>query len=309
MLDGERTLISSTVSKKRASNRRLRLWMPYFLLMPALAILAGILIPFFISVYYTLTDFRLGSPNVSFVGIQNYIDLLTSMEFWKQSSVTFRYAFFAVGIESLLGLIIGLLLNTETIAAKIGRVFLLFPLMIAPIVGTLLWKLMMSPTFGVLNYFLSFIGLREFAWGAAPQSAMLTVVLVDVWIFTPFFALLILAGLRAMPQAPFEAARVDGASRFFILKNLTLPMILPYYLVALVFRLIDSLRQFDIIYGMTKGGPFDVLMNYQVTAYTRSFSYKDFSGGATIMVINFLIVFVVSKVLLTYWRKAQDKLS
>jgi multiple sugar transport system permease protein len=284
-------------------------WVPYFLLMPALIVMVGILIPFFTSVYYTLTDFRLGSPKISFVGLQNYIDLVTSGEFLHQTSVTLRYAFFAVGIESVLGLIIALLLNTETIAAKIGRVFLLFPLMIAPIVGTLLWKLMMSPTFGVLNYFLSFFGMRDFAWGAAPQSAMLTVVLVDVWIFTPFFALLILAGLRAMPQAPFEAARVDGASGFFIFKNLTLPMILPYYLVAMVFRLIDSLRQFDIIYGMTKGGPFDVLMNYQVTAYTRSFSYKDFSGGATIMVINFLIILVVSKLLITYWRKAQDKIS
>ena len=277
--------------------------------MPALLVMVGILIPFFTSVYYTLTDFRLGSTNVSFVGLRNYIDLITSGEFWHQSSVTFRYAFFTVAIESVLGLIIALLLNTETIAAKIGRVFLLFPLMIAPIVGTLLWKLMMSPTFGVLNYFLSFFGLQDFPWSSAPESAMATVVLVDVWIFTPFFALLILAGLRAMPQAPFEAARVDGASRFFIFKNLTLPMVLPYYLVALVFRLIDSLRQFDIIYGMTKGGPFDVLMNYQVTAYTRSFSYKDFSGGATIMVINFILVFIVSKALITYWRKAQDKLS
>ena len=277
--------------------------------MPALLVMVGILIPFFTSVYYTLTDFRLGSTDVSFVGLRNYIDLITSREFWHQSSVTFRYAFFTVAIESVLGLIIALLLNTETIAARIGRVFLLFPLMIAPIVGTLLWKLMMSPTFGVLNYFLSFFGLQDFPWSSAPESAMATVVLVDVWIFTPFFALLILAGLRAMPQAPFEAARVDGASRFFIFKNLTLPMVLPYYLVALVFRLIDSLRQFDIIYGMTKGGPFDVLMNYQVTAYTRSFSYKDFSGGATIMVINFILVFIVSKALITYWRKAQDKLS
>lgn len=288
---------------------KLQAWVPYFLLMPALIVMVGILIPFFTSVYYTFTDFRLGSPKVSFVGLQNYIDLVTSGEFLHHTSVTLRYAFFAVGIESVLGLIIALLLNTETIAAKIGRVFLLFPLMIAPIVGTLLWKLMMSPTFGVLNYFLSFFGMRDFAWGAAPQSAMLTVVLVDVWIFTPFFALLILARLRAMPQAPFEAARVDGASGFFIFKNLTLPMILPYYLVAMVFRLIDSLRQFDIIYGMTKGGPFDVLMNYQVTAYTRSFSYKDFSGGATIMVINFLIILIVSKLLITYWRKAQDKIS
>ncbi len=298
----------SAIQKKPRSSRIIN-WQPYLLLMPALLVMVGILIPFFTSVYYTLTDFRLGSANVSFVGLRNYIDLITSREFWHQSSVTFRYAFYAVAIESVLGLIIALLLNTETIAAKIGRVFLLFPLMIAPIVGTLLWKLMMSPTFGVLNYFLSFFGLQDFPWGSAPESAMATVVLVDVWIFTPFFALLILAGLRAMPQAPFEAARVDGASRFFIFKNLTLPMVLPYYLVALVFRLIDSLRQFDIIYGMTKGGPFDVLMNYQVTAYTRSFSYKDFSGGATIMVVNFILVFIVSKALITYWRKAQDKLS
>ena len=289
--------------------KKLGRWTPYLLVLPALVIMIGILVPFFTSVYYTLTDFRLGDPVVNFIGLQNYINLLKSPGFWHNTSVTFRYALFAVGIQSVLGFIIALLLNTETFAAKIGRVFLLFPLMIAPIVGTLLWKLMMSPTFGVLNYFLDFFGKRDFQWAADPGYAMFSVVLVDVWIFTPFIALLLLAGLRAMPQAPFEAARVDGASRWFIFRNLTLPMITPYFLVAVVFRLIDSLRQFDIIYGMTKGGPFDVLMNYQVTAYMRTFSYKDLSGGATIMVVSWVVVFVISNYLIKYWRKAQDKLA
>lgn len=282
---------------------------PYMMSLPALLILIGILIPFFTSVYYSLTDYRLGNPNVEFIGLQNFVELFTSADFWHHTSVTFRYALFAVGAESILGAILALLLNTETVMAKIGRVFLLFPLMIAPIVGTLLWKLMMSPTYGVLNYLLSLIGVTGMGWGSDASTAMLTVVLVDVWIFTPFIALLLLAGLRGMPAAPFQAARVDGASPWFVFKRITVPMVAPYYLIAVVFRLMDSIKMFDIIYGMTRGGPFDTLMNYQVAAYFRSFTYKDFSSGASMMVVTFLIIFLMSRFLITKWRQAQDKLS
>jgi multiple sugar transport system permease protein len=160
-----------------------------------------------------------------------------------------------------------------------------------------------------LNYFLSFFGQKDFAWAGASSTAMPTVVLVDVWVFTPFIALLVFAAVRGMPQAPMEAARVDGASKWFVFRHITLPYMMPYIVIAVTFRLIDSMRAFDIIYGMTKGGPGDTLMNLQVSSYTQAFVYTDISTGSAYMLINWVIIYVLSTFLIRYWRKSQDKLA
>lgn len=284
-------------------------YLPYLLVLPALALTLPVLVPFFQSIYYSMTTYSLTNPIKNFIWFENYQWLFTSPEFWNSIRVSFVYTFFAVGTELLLGLLIAVLLNQETFLARILRPLLLMPLMIAPIIGTLIWKLMMSPEFGVLNYFLSFFGARDFQWASASGSAMFSVVLIDVWMFTPFIALLLLAGLRSMPAPPFEAAMVDGASRWFIFKNLTIPMLMPFIIVAAVFRIIDSLRQFDIIFGMTKGGPGSTLMNFQVSAYTNAFTYTRVADGAAIMLINWLLIYFISMFLVKFWRRSQDRLS
>jgi multiple sugar transport system permease protein len=284
-------------------------YLPYLMVLPALALTLPVLYPFIQSIYYSMTTYSLTSPVKNFIWFENYTWLFTSAEFWNSVKVSFVYTFSAVGIELILGLIIAILLNQETFLAKIFRPLLLLPLMIAPIIGTLMWKLMMSPEFGVLNYFLSFIGMRDFQWASAANSAMFSVVMIDVWMFTPFIALLLLAGLRSMPAPPFEAAMVDGASRWFTFKTLTLPMLMPFIIVSVVFRLIDSLRQFDIIFGLTKGGPGATLMNFQVSAYTTAFTYTKVADGSALMIVNWVIIYVISMFLVKFWRKSQDRLS
>jgi multiple sugar transport system permease protein len=284
-------------------------WAPYLILGPALLVTGVVLIPFFISIYYSLTDYRFTRPDINFVGLQNYIRILSSKAFWHSVQVTLQYALIAVSIETLLGVIIAFLLNTESLMAKILRPFLLMPLMIAPLITTLMWRLMMSPDFGVLNYILSFFGQREFPWATSPKTAMFTVLLVEVWTFTPFIALLVLAGLKALPKEPFEAAQVDGASRWFTLKNITLPLLTPYITIAVIFRLIDSLRQFDIIFGMSKGGPGDTLMNFQVYGYTSTFTYGKPAEGLAYIVINWFIIYIISTYMVKYWRKVQSRIS
>jgi multiple sugar transport system permease protein len=296
-----------TAGVKRAGSRKK--YLPYLIVLPALVLTLPVLVPFFQSIYYSMTTYSLTNPVKNFIWFENYVWLFTDPEFWNSVRVSFVYAGTAVGIELLLGLLIAVLLNQETLLAKIFRPLLLLPLMIAPIIGTLMWKLMMSPEFGVLNYFLSAFGARDFQWASAADSAMFSVVLIDVWMFTPFIALLLLAGLRSMPAPPFEAAMVDGASKWFIFKNLTIPMLMPFIIVAVVFRLIDSLRQFDIIFGLTKGGPGSTLMNFQVSAYTTSFTYTKISDGSALMLINWLIVYIISMFLVKFWRKSQDRLS
>lgn len=284
-------------------------YLPYLMALPALALTLPVLYPFIQSIYYSMTTYSLTSPVKNFIWFENYIWLFTSAEFWNSVKVSFVYTISAVGIELILGLIIAILLNQETFLAKIFRPLLLLPLMIAPIIGTLMWKLMMSPEFGVLNYFLSYIGMRDFQWASAANSAMFSVVMIDVWMFTPFIALLLLAGLRSMPAPPFEAAMVDGASRWFTFKTLTLPMLMPFIIVSVVFRLIDSLRQFDIIFGLTKGGPGSVLMNFQVSAYTTAFTYTKVADGSALMIVNWVIIYVISMFLVKFWRKSQERLS
>lgn len=284
---------------------------PYLILLPALVVVGAVLIPFFISIYYSLTNYRFTNPDIDFVFLRNYWRVLTGGAFWNSTKVTFVYAISAVGIETLLGVVLAFLLNQRTLLGKILQPFLLMPLMIAPLISTLMWRLMISPEFGVLNYFLSLFNpaLRDFPWSASPNTAMMTVVLVDIWTFTPFIALLVLAGLRSLPQDPFEAARVDGASNWFIFRNLTLPMVTPYIIIAVIFRLIDSLRQFDTIFGMTKGGPGDTLMNYQVWGYTTTFTYTKPGEGLTYIIINWIIIYVISTYMVKYWRKRQDQIS
>ena len=304
-IDAARTV--STASVKGAGRRNK--YLPYLIVAPALALTLPILVPFIESIYYSMTTYSLTRPVKNFIWFDNYVWLFTDPEFWNSVRVSFVYAGTAVGIELLLGLLIAVLLNQETFLAKIFRPLLLLPLMIAPIIGTLMWKLMMSPEFGVLNYFLSFFGARDFQWASAANSAMFSVVLIDVWMFTPFIALLLLAGLRSMPAPPFEAAMVDGASKWFIFKNLTIPMLMPFIIVSVVFRLIDSLRQFDIIFGLTKGGPGSTLMNFQVSAYTTAFTYTRISDGSALMIVNWIIVYAISMFLVKFWRKSQDRLA
>lgn len=284
---------------------------PYLIILPAFLLTIGILVPFATGVYWSLTDYNLMRPQFEFIGIGNYVELFSGGEFWHALKVSGVYVLFAVGTELLLGLVIALLLNQETFLAKIFRPLLILPLLIAPVIATLIWKLMMSTDFGVINYFLSLLNpeLKEFPWAGSPKYAMLTVVLIDVWIFTPFIALLLLAGLRSLPQPPFEAAQVDGASRWFIFRVLTLPMLAPFMVIALIFRIIDSIRMFDIPFAMTKGGPGDSLMNLQIQAYTEAFTYLNISVGSAYMFVTWVIIFIISKLMVGYWMKWRQRLS
>ena len=284
---------------------------PYILISPAFVLTIGILGPFIMAIIWSFTNYRLIHPGYSFVGVANYVDLLTGGEFWHTIMVTVVYTVAAVGIETVLGLVIALLLNQETIMTKMLRPLLVMPLLTAPVIGTLMWKVMMSSQYGVLNYLLSLFnpGLKSFPWAGSINFAMLSAVLIDVWTFTPFIAILALAGLRSLPKPPFEAARVDGASDWFIFKNLTMPYLAPYLAIGIVFRLIDSILMFDIPFALTGGGPGDALMNLSVAGYTVAFTYLDISRGCAYMFLTWLIVFVVSNWLVSYWRRSKFRVS
>jgi multiple sugar transport system permease protein len=206
----------------------------------------------------------------------------------------------------VLGIGVALLLARSTRLSRGLERLLIVPLMIAPVIAAIIWRLMMLPTVGVLNYLLSPFGIQA-EWTGSPGWALFSIILVDVWIYTPFVALLVLAGLRSLPRAPFEAAAVEGAGFWYTFRNLTLPMLWPYILVAVIFRFMDSLKVFDIIQVLTQGGPGDATMTLQVRAFEEAITFSRYSLGSTYMLILWVVVYIATYGLIMVLSRAQAR--
>ncbi|MDR1613480.1 MAG: sugar ABC transporter permease [Planctomycetota bacterium] len=245
-----------------------------------------------------------------FAWLHNWIVAFGNGEFWHAAWVTAKYAFWSTGMEMALGLGIGLLIckRTNWFTSTL-RVVLVFPLMIAPVIATLIWQLMTNTSVGILEKFLNLFGVFGFPWAASQTTALFTAVLIDVWVNTPFIIVLVVAGINSLPKSPFEAAQVDGASAWFTFKNLTMPMLKPFLYIALIFRLMAAMQEYAIIYALTKGGPGDTLMNLSLTAYNKGFYYKRFAEGVPYILFLWLIIFFISKKLVANWLQVQKTAS
>ncbi len=252
--------------------------------------------------------YRLNLPAMKgFIWFDNYINFFADPKFWNTLKISLIYAGLTVVLELVLGLIIALLLQKRSRVNNFISILLLLPLMTAPALAALMWKLMTNPNFGILSYFVSLIGFPNMKWGSDPATALFTVVLVDMWVYTPFMMILLLAGLRSLPTAPFEAAALDGVPRSFVFFRITLPMLMPYLLTATLFRLLDSIQQFDIIYAMTQGGPGDKLLVFQVQAYLDFFQATNVGRSAALMIILWAITYFLSNIFIKQWLKLREK--
>jgi multiple sugar transport system permease protein len=282
--------------------------LPYVLSLPALLVCIGILVPFFTAAYYSLQRYKLSMPNRrAFIWFDQYLSFAQDSDFWHTVWVSAVYTVSTVGVELLLGLGIALLLRERSRVNNAASVALLLPLMTAPAIAALMWKLMTNPGFGVLSWVVAQFGVTDFKWASDPHTAMLTVVLVDVWVYTPFIMILLLAGLRSLPTQPFEAAQLDGVPPQFVFFRITLPMLMPYIVTATLFRLLDSIQQFDIVYAMTQGGPGDSLLLFQVSAYLDFFQYTNVGRSAALMMILWAITYALSNVFIKQWLKLRER--
>ncbi len=302
-------MASTATLRKPASGFRIsRKMLPYVLSLPALLVCIGILIPFITAVIYSFQRYRLSQPWArQFNWGENYLNFFTDPAFWNTLKVSLLYAGLTVTLELLLGLGIALLLQRRSTVNNFISIMLLLPLMIAPALAALMWKLMTNPSFGILSYLASQIGLHDFRWASSPSTALLTVVLVDIWVYTPFIMILLLAGLRSLPTQPFEAAALDGVPRTFVFFRITLPMLTPYILTATLFRLLDSIQQFDIIYAMTQGGPGNTLTVFQVEAYLNFFQSTNVGRSAALMVILWAITYFLSNMFINNWLRLRER--
>ncbi|MBF6175974.1 carbohydrate ABC transporter permease [Nocardia blacklockiae] len=277
---------------------------PYLLSVPAVLIVVGILYPFVIGAYYSVLNYAAVNPNPVFIGLRNYASVLGDMQFWTSVRVTGVFAVVATAVETVIGVGIALLLNRSSLIGRIFEKVLILPLMIAPVIAGVIWKLMFNPQFGILNHV---FGLGStFDW-LSHDNALWSVILVDLWIFTPFVAILVLAGIRSLPKEPFEASAVDGASWFYMFRKLMLPMLWPYILVAVIFRFMDNLKVFDAVYVLTAGGPGVATRTLQIGAFEDSIINLDYSRGSTYMFLLWAIVFITARLLVGVLGKAQRR--
>ena len=282
--------------------------LPYLLSLPALLVCIGILVPFGTAAWYSLQRYNMNLPMLrGFIWFEQYVQLFQSGAFWNTVWVSLLYAVWTVGVELLLGLGIALLLRRSTWFNNALSIALLLPLMVAPAIASLMWKLMIHPDFGIFSYLLGLFGIHDFRWASAPSSALFTVILVDVWVYTPFIMILLLAGLRSLPRQPFEAAELDGVPASFVFFRITLPMLTPYIITAALFRMLDSLQQFDIVYAMTQGGPGNATLLFQVQAYLDFFKNFNVGRSAAMLMVLWLIANLLSTQFIKHWLRLRER--
>lgn len=285
--------------------------LPYLLLAPGLLLLLGMLYPFFLGVYYSLTNYYLQYPHLfRFIWLRNYLKLLEDPLFSYSLKFTLSYALVAVVVQVGLGLAVALLLNSRIIGRGVIRGMMLMPLMMPPVITALMWKIMMASTkAGILNYLLSFLGLGPVNWLGAMNSAIVSVFIIDTWGNLPFVAIILLGGLQSLPTEPYEAARVDGAAAWGVFRYITLPLLKPFIILAATFRVMDSLRIFDVIYAATVGGPADATMNLHMRAFFYAFQWYQMGMGMAYAIVLLILVFLASYLLMGYWKRAAEQTS
>ena len=266
------------------------------LIVPALAVLIWLSIyPLLYSVQISLQVDGPTGPNWS---LGNFARLFSDNFFLSALVHTFIYAVVALTLEFLLGLTLAVILNSSIRARRIFRAALLIPMMIPAVVVGVVWRLMLNPNFGAINGFLRQLGFNteSLTWTASPKLALAAVIAVDVWQWTPFVFLVLLAGLQAIPQEPYEAAKIDGSGTWDTFRHVTLPLLKPALLIVLLLRTMDLLRVFDQIFIITEGGPGFATETVSLYIYRTAFRFSDFGYASAMSFVLLIITNIISTI-------------
>jgi multiple sugar transport system permease protein len=278
-----------SIRSSNAGSRRGPL-LPYLLIAPAVAVLLAL------SIYPLIYSVSVSLQTNAGWGIGNFTRLFSDNFFLTAMAHTFVFAVAALTCEFLLGLGLALLLNSQIRGRGLFRATLLVPMMLPPVVAGVVWRLLLNPNFGAVNGTLKQIGIdtESLTWTASPRLAMLSVIVVDVWQWTPFVFLVLLAGLQAIPQEPYEAALIDGSSRWQTFRHVTLPLLKPAILIVLLLRTMDLLRVFDQIFILTEGGPGFATETISLYIYRTAFRFFDFGYAAAMSFVLLALTNLIS---------------
>ena len=281
------------------------LLLPALFLAPALAVLLSLSIyPLIYSITISLQQQTSSGVNWTF---GNFTRLFSDNFFWTAMAHTFVYAVVALACEFLLGLGLALLLNKQIRGRGLFRASLLVPMMLPTVVVGVVWRLMLNPNFGAVNGTLKQLGVNteNLTWTASPRLAMLSVIAVDVWQWTPFVFLVLLAGLQAIPQEPYEAALIDGSSRWQTFRHVTLPLLKPAILIVLLLRTMDLLRVFDQIFILTEGGPGFATETISLYIYRTAFRFFDFGYAAAMSFVLLALTNIISAIYIRFLQSRE----
>jgi multiple sugar transport system permease protein len=283
--------------------------MQLFILPTMIVLILMNIFPLIYSLFLSFTNYSVINPDVApeWVGIQNYQNILSDERFWHHFAITGRYALISVALQTLIGFGLALLLRQKFKGSGLVTTLLLVPMMLSPIVVATFWKLIFNPSTGIFNYLLGYTNINTSPqWLGDPNLAMWAIIIVDVWMWSPFVMLLCLAGLSAIPEYLYEAAAIDRASAWFQFRRITLPQVMPLLLIAVLFRTIEAFKQFDLAIGLTGGGPGDATEVVSIRLYKLAFQGQFDTGTSSALAYIILIVIIaVSNLYIRSLNKAR----
>ncbi|YCK38700.1 carbohydrate ABC transporter permease [Actinomadura sp. ATCC 39365] len=292
--------------------RRARLGEPgtaWLFLAPALLLLAGMLLyPILYTAWVSVSDFDLASFQPSgWVGRRHYEAVLRDPGFLDSLRVTGVYLVIALPLQMVLGFAIAFLLNVAWRGRGVLRALFLIPMVVAPVVAGGVWRMLLDPLWGVVNYALGLVGVGPVEWIGDPTLAMVSLIVIDTWRWTPFVVLIASAGIMALPGDVYEAARSDGAGRWAILRRITLPLLVPVMAAAFVVRWLGAVKMFDIALAATRGGPGNSTNVINLYIYEKGFRSLEFGSASSMATIVLLLTMLITFVLFRVTRRLENR--
>jgi len=292
------TLLPATVPRGRAYARRY--WM--FAVPAAVIVLVVILFPWVFTLFMSVHDWKVTGAT-PFVGLANYAKMLQDERFQRAIVRTLYFTAASVIAPLLLGIWAAVCFASNFKFRGLARTLFVLPMMATPVAIALVWTMMFHPQLGVLNYLLTSVGLPPSGWVYDSTTVIPTLVMVETWQWTPLVMLIVLGGIASLPQDPYEAAIIDGASTWQMFRHITLPLVWPFIMVAAVIRLIDALKTFDTIYVITLGGPGTSSETLNILLYQTAFAYYDLGYGSAMVVVFFVLILLISLLLLRFRQR------
>lgn len=278
-----------------------------FMAPAAILLLAVLAYPIIYTVEISFAELDLGTFTASaWVGWDNYRNVLENERFWHSLKVTGTYLAWAMPIQMVLGFGIAFLINAEWRGRSALRALFLIPMVVAPVVAGGVWRMLLDPLWGLVNYFLGMFGAESVDWLGNPTYAMATIIIIDTWRWTPFITLIATAALLALPRDVFEAAEIDGANWWTTLWFIALPLLLPVIAATFIVRWLGAVKMFDIALASTNGGPGNATNVINLFIYEEAFRSLHFAESAAMAVIILVLTMALTAIFLAGSRKLED---
>jgi multiple sugar transport system permease protein len=294
--------LAPAVATPRRRNYARRYWM--FIVPAGVVVISVILFPWLFTLFMSTHEWKIGGGH-HFVGLDNYKKLFTDERFLWSMLRTLYFTALAVIGPMVLGVAAALVFNRNFPLRGLARTIFILPMMATPVAVALVWTMMFHPQLGVLNWLLSQFGIPPSMWVYDAKTVIPTLVMVEIWHWTPLVMLITLGGLASLPQDPYEAAKIDGASPLQSFWHITLPLLAPFLVVALIIRTIDALKAFDTIYVITQGGPGTSSETINIFLYLQGFAYYNMGYASAVVVVFFTMIVGLASLLL--WTRKRVK--